>query len=79
MQYFTDGSGHVARVKAGVGLGRGFLTASPPETYNGRRKAWIASPSIEAELRFSGDWFPCTEDEAQVLVDKAKQGTIVHF
>ncbi|BBY82106.1 hypothetical protein H7I53_14520 [Mycolicibacterium pulveris] len=63
MQYFTDGTGLVARVLTDAPFGREFSRAEV-QTYSARRGIWKpASPGMTTGLQFGGDWSEITAED----------------
>ncbi len=73
MKFFTDGYGHVARVHTDTLFGPDFGTAKA-QTYRAGHNDWRdGGPGLTSELRFSGDWEPCSDDDAAALMAAARQ------
>jgi hypothetical protein len=68
MRYFTDGAGHVARVLTDAPFGDEFSEADA-ETYNVTREEWVEAPGMTTEIRFGGDWVPCTVAVARRIIE----------
>lgn len=72
MKYFTDHAGHVARVHTDAPFGTEFSKAKA-QTYNAKRDRWVDAPGLTTELRFSGNWDTCSEQEADELTSAARR------
>ncbi len=72
MQYFTDGAGHVVRVLTDADFGDEFSGAEA-EAYNVKRDEWVEAPGMTTEIRFGGDWMPCTAMAARRIIDKRRK------
>jgi len=64
----TDGAGHVVRVDTETKLGDPQFTSSTAAVFSAKSGNWKQSASIMDKLLFSGDWYSCTEDQANELI-----------
>lgn len=76
MRFFTDGH-RVIRIHTDVGLDkREVFLAAKAETFQFRRGVWAVKPGLTDSIVFTGDWQPCTEDEAHAILERS--GAKVH-
>ena len=69
MRYFRSGKTGVARVhvKPDAPLDDA-LSRAKAEVFNFKRGGWREHPDVTAEIRFTGDWNPCSQVEAERLI-----------
>lgn len=70
MQYFRNGR-RIARVDTDAPLGEAFIAARA-EVYSMDRDGWVPRDGITTQIVYTGDWNPCTEDEATDLAGRRR-------
>lgn len=69
MQYFTDG--HTAiRLHTDAPMGDPEFDTAKAETWQFRSAVWAEKPNLAMKVRWTGDWNPCTKDEASATLER---------
>ncbi len=73
MRYFCSGKTGIGRVytDAGFSDGDAFFNAKA-EIFN-LKHGWTISPNLTTQIMYSGDWSPCSESEADQMIDKLRK------
>lgn len=70
MQYFRNGR-RIARVDTDAPLGDGAFIAARAEVFSVSREAGVPR-DMTAQIVYTGDWNPCTQDEAIDLAGRRR-------
>lgn len=70
MRFFTDGH-FVIRLHTDAKMGDPEFYTAKAETWQFRSGAWAEKPNLASKILFTGDWNPCTKDEAYALLERS--------
>jgi len=78
MRFFTDGH-TVIRVHTDARLSERekFLNARA-ETFQFRKHVWAEKPDLTAKIAFTGDWQPCSEEDAYAILESSGATVRMH-
>lgn len=73
MRYFCSGKTGIGRVYTDASFSDGDAFFSAKAEIFSVKHGWTISPNLTTQIMYSGDWRPCSESDADQMIDKLRK------